>query len=126
MADVNGVLVFGASDGPSGLELWKSEGERWDTFLVQEIVPGPGSSSPDSFTLTSRQNLFFVADDNLTGRELWVIPKFAPSRPVPPKKHPAVRFKGSEHRYSHPFDVPSGRTFKSRSVTEAMVHGMYH
>jgi hypothetical protein len=41
--------------------------------MVQDTNPGPFSSSPSGF-LVSGPNLFFVADDGETGRELWVLP----------------------------------------------------
>ena len=68
-----GAAVFSASDGLTGLELWKSNGEAVGTLQVQDIAPGPGSSSPFDFTQAGAQ-VFFTADDNSTGRELWVAP----------------------------------------------------
>jgi ELWxxDGT repeat protein len=39
-----GLLLFGADDGVSGTELWRSDGTAEGTFRVQDLVPGPFSS----------------------------------------------------------------------------------
>ena len=46
-------------------------GPAWGEALA-EIAPGPGSSTPSSFLLTQKL-LFFSADDNSSGRQLWAI-----------------------------------------------------
>jgi photosystem II stability/assembly factor-like uncharacterized protein len=43
---------------------------------VEEVAPGGGSSAPHSFT-PAGPLVFFTADDNIRGRELWAIPKSA-------------------------------------------------
>lgn len=72
---MNGILYFTANDGAHGRELWQSDGTADGTSLVQDINPGRGSAfhsfyNPD-FTAVNDQ-LFFVADDRVHGRELWV------------------------------------------------------
>jgi hypothetical protein len=39
---------------------------------VDDIAPGPSSSSPVGFTLSDAK-LFFAADDGKTGLELWAV-----------------------------------------------------
>jgi ELWxxDGT repeat protein len=79
-ANVAGILLFGASDGPLGVELWRSGGQESNTYLLDDIARGPGSSVPRFFQAT-RRDVFFVANDNLTGDELWMIPSFAAHLP---------------------------------------------
>ena len=70
-------IVFSAYDGSGagahGRELWKSNGTAAGTVLLQDLNPGPDSSSPLSFT-ESGGNLYFVANDGTTGFELWALP----------------------------------------------------
>jgi ELWxxDGT repeat protein len=79
-ADLHAVgrrLVFSAYDGGGpgghGRELWKTNGTAAGTVLLQDINPGPESSSPMAFT-ESGGILYFVADDGTTGFELWALP----------------------------------------------------
>jgi len=62
LAEVNGTLFFGADDGSSGDELWKSDGTEAGTVRVRDINAGPGSSSPYYLTNVNG-TLFFSADD---------------------------------------------------------------
>jgi ELWxxDGT repeat protein len=69
-------LVFSAYDGSlggHGRELWKSNGTAAGTVLLQDLNPGPESSSPMAFT-ESGGTLYFVANDGMTGFELWALP----------------------------------------------------
>jgi ELWxxDGT repeat protein len=77
LTDVNGVLFFRASDGeiafangPTGTELWRSDGTVAGTFLVRDIRPGSASSNPNNL-LNVGGTLFFSADDGTSGTELW-------------------------------------------------------
>jgi ELWxxDGT repeat protein len=45
-AEHEGLLLFGADDGVSGRELWRSDGTAEGTFRVQDLVPGADSSYP--------------------------------------------------------------------------------
>src|SRR5262245_18159900 len=73
---VKGTLFFTANDGANGRELWKSDGTAAGTVLVKDIRPGnspygfPLTSSPANLTAVGNQ-LFFSADDGVSGRELW-------------------------------------------------------
>ncbi|HEX7448432.1 MAG TPA: ELWxxDGT repeat protein, partial [Pirellulales bacterium] len=85
--NVNGTLFFSASEGASGVELWKSDGTATGTTLVKDIYPGStavyyqwsyggwwsdvlNSSSPRYLT-NAYGTLFFTANDGTHGRELW-------------------------------------------------------
>jgi ELWxxDGT repeat protein len=68
-----GKALLPAYSGLSGLELWVTDGTSQGTQLLQNIAPGAGSSSPDGFTLVGSQ-IFFRADDNSYGAELWAMP----------------------------------------------------
>ncbi|QSQ25700.1 HYR domain-containing protein [Pyxidicoccus parkwayensis] len=67
-----GVLLFAADDGTSGMELWKSDGTEAGTKRVMDISPGASASSPGSLTLAGTQ-VFFTADDGTSGVELWAV-----------------------------------------------------
>ena len=75
---VEGLLVFAASDGKTGVELWKSDGTAAGTLLVKDVVPGtqtvnsggtretvPKSSYPYNFTAFKGSTYFTTADGGL-------------------------------------------------------------
>ena len=66
-------VVFQASDGVSGIEPWVTDGTAGGTFLLADLAAGPASSNPDSFAVAGN-TLYFAADDQLLGRELWAVP----------------------------------------------------
>jgi len=73
--EIDGVGYFAAaadswSAQSSGNELWRSDGTVAGTWLVKDINPGDGSSSPLDFYNVDGV-LFFTADDGTHGRELW-------------------------------------------------------
>ena len=66
-------VFFFANDGVTGRELWKSDGTPAGTRIVMDIAAGAagsiaGSPSPP---VQVGGRLYFVADDGLTGTELW-------------------------------------------------------
>ena len=63
-------VFFAASDGASGVELWKTDGTDAGTVRVKDINPGPGNSSPLGFTVFNAA-LYFQANDGASGFELW-------------------------------------------------------
>jgi len=67
---VGGVLYFGADDGVSGSELWKSDGTEAGTVRIKDLWIGPGSSDPE-YLVNIGGTLFFSAHDDIHGRELW-------------------------------------------------------
>ncbi|WNF14428.1 ELWxxDGT repeat protein [Microcystis aeruginosa] len=75
LTSVGDTLYFVADDGINGEELWKSDGTAEGTVLVRDILvrdiyTDSYSSSPNHLTAVG-DNLYFVADDGVNGRELW-------------------------------------------------------
>ncbi len=77
--EANGSLFFSAEDATAGKELWRTDGTQSGTFLVRDIntstyddgyMAYPDSSNPTDFVEFNGE-LFFSADDGITGRELW-------------------------------------------------------
>ena len=68
---VDGRLLFGASDGAHGRELWRSDGTPEGTVPVQDIAPGPTSSSPRGF-VSLGDRIVFSASGETVGREPWI------------------------------------------------------
>lgn len=71
MIEVNGTLLFNASDGENnhGVELWKSDGTEEGTELLVDIHP-----SEDGFNQGFNKLgdwVYFVGNDSLYGKELW-------------------------------------------------------
>ncbi len=59
-------------------ELWRSDGTAAGTYMVKEINPATDEPGLNDWTLTPEftnvndEKLFFVADDGIHGKELWV------------------------------------------------------
>jgi ELWxxDGT repeat protein len=64
-------LLFRGWDPEHGFELWATDGTPGGTFLVKDILPGKGSSFPDSLTLAGGE-VWFNASDGVHGKDLWV------------------------------------------------------
>ncbi|HET6371925.1 MAG TPA: ELWxxDGT repeat protein, partial [Candidatus Polarisedimenticolia bacterium] len=73
LVELNGILLFSATDATNGTELWKSDGTASGTAMVKNIFPGSGSSitQGQAYFTKSGTRLFFVADDGAHGEELW-------------------------------------------------------
>jgi ELWxxDGT repeat protein/VCBS repeat-containing protein len=73
LTNVDGMLFFTADDGIHGTELWKSDGTEAGTVLVKDIWTSGGNINiPSPHFLTDvNGTLFFMADDGITGYELW-------------------------------------------------------
>jgi ELWxxDGT repeat protein/autotransporter-associated beta strand protein len=71
--NVGGIAYFGADDGSTGRELWRSDGTSAGTFLVKDIqsnISFPTGSNPIELTDVGG-TLYFSAADSANGRELW-------------------------------------------------------
>jgi ELWxxDGT repeat protein len=68
-----GLLVFTATDGTTGMEPWVSNGTAAGTLLLQDLSPGARGSGPTEY-VRAGPRLFFFADDGTRGREPWVRP----------------------------------------------------
>jgi ELWxxDGT repeat protein len=67
------MLVFSADDGQHGEEAWVSNGSVTGTQMLQDVLPGPASSHPRSFTRVAGR-VYFAANDGESGVELWTVP----------------------------------------------------
>lgn len=61
MTNLNGVLLFAATDGTKGRELWKSDGTATGTTLVKNIASGSASSNPQQLTVVGNYVYFTAA-----------------------------------------------------------------
>ena len=68
--DVDGAAAFVADDGIHGSELWAADPRA--ATLLTDIAPGRSSSDPLEPTVSGVQ-LFFTAENEATGRELWAV-----------------------------------------------------
>jgi ELWxxDGT repeat protein len=66
-------ILFGATDGTNGTELWVSDGTAAGTVMVADINPGAGNSGPANFTRIGGL-VFFSANNGTIGIELWAVP----------------------------------------------------
>ena len=67
-------LFFVADDGTAGAELWMSDGSEAGTLLVSDLKSGEDSSLPSQLTFAPAIEdglLFFTAETETIGRELW-------------------------------------------------------
>lgn len=103
LADGGRVALFSATDGVTGLEFWKTD-DRRDTVALGEIAPGPGSSAPQVFTLVGNL-VMFTANDNIRGRELWVVPSFVPGLPEAAVDHLPGHVHAMRLRHGVPVSV---------------------
>lgn len=67
---VGNKVYFSYDDGAHGRELWVSDGTGAGTRMVEDILPGPGSSTPRDFHLEGNV-LVFSASDGVHGVEPW-------------------------------------------------------
>ena len=72
LTNLNGVLLFFASDPAGGRELWRSDGTEKGTVRVKDILPGPGSGIEALATLVRvGGHVYFFASNGVSGFELW-------------------------------------------------------
>lgn len=67
---VGTTLFFTATDGSTGIELYKSDGTAGGTVQVEDIRLGANSSAPARLTAVGSL-LYFTATDAAAGTELW-------------------------------------------------------
>ena len=65
-------LLFSASDGMHGRELWESDGTAKGTHMIKDFIPGPSSSNPEDFVLAGKY-IYFKITDPIRGVSLWGI-----------------------------------------------------
>ncbi len=70
--NANGTLYFSASSNGYGNELWQSDGTAIGTKLVADLNAGNNSSNPNSFHLSDTDKLYFLAENTVSGVELYV------------------------------------------------------
>jgi MYXO-CTERM domain-containing protein len=58
-----GLVLFAASDGESGEELWQTDGTPEGTLRVADLRPGPGGSVPRGLTRLGDTVLFSAVDE---------------------------------------------------------------
>lgn len=68
--ELNGKLVFVATESTVGRELWQSDGTAAGTTLLKDVFPGNLSSYASYFKVIGGR-LFFYANDGTNGYELW-------------------------------------------------------
>jgi hypothetical protein len=85
---IGDVTYFGADDG----------------LNLIDLAPGAGSSAPEHFVLTKKL-LFFTADDNTTGRELYVMQADVAHLPKPAVQNLADKFKEKKYSLGHGHDI---------------------
>ncbi len=69
-----GIVVFWAYNPTYGIELWKSNGTPNNATLVKDIIPGAtGILSTETYGIVAAYDrAYFVIDDKVHGKELWV------------------------------------------------------
>jgi large repetitive protein len=97
------VVLFSATDGLAGLELWKND-DRHGSFSLGDIAPGHGSSHPQVFTGVGNL-VMFTANDNTHGRELWVVPSLVENLPEPAVAHMPIGLSSARFRHDVPLFV---------------------
>lgn len=70
MAALGDILLFGANDGSTGPELWRSDGTPEGTFLVADLTPGPWGSEPNDLTEAGGLGFFWRFGETFE-LELW-------------------------------------------------------
>jgi uncharacterized protein (TIGR03382 family) len=67
-----GLLLFAATDGQAGTELWASDGTAANTVLVADVQAGLGSSNPRQL-MRSGDIVYFTADDGTSGQQVYAL-----------------------------------------------------
>jgi len=69
----NGLIYFDAQTYENGIEVWVTDGTETNTRLLKDIFVGErsGVSYDNPFFTVSKDTLFFVANDDVHGEEIW-------------------------------------------------------
>jgi ELWxxDGT repeat protein len=74
LANVNGLVLFAATDSSGQRMLWRSDGTTAGTQPLQHLAPLPNEANGGRPTFVAAgTNIFFNADDGTHGPELWKI-----------------------------------------------------
>jgi ELWxxDGT repeat protein len=76
MEALNGLAFFWPNESMHGTELWMTDGTEIGTRIVRDLNPLtqiPPSGSGAGVLDAVGNRLYFIGDDGLTGRELWVM-----------------------------------------------------
>jgi ELWxxDGT repeat protein len=136
LTNVNGILLFAASDGVHGSELWSSDGTAAGTVMIKDIRPGAESGIggySGNFANVSGA-LFFGANDGTHGNQLWVATQQQPSAATPPSPSPSppvaslvsVQIKGDSAKATVTCTGGAGTTCvvtATLTVKETLKHG---
>ncbi len=76
LAKVDGTLLFTADDGHTGPGVWKSDGTPGGTMRVAPLPSDPGYVFSPLVTMVG-DDVFFIAQDDAHGAELWALPVHA-------------------------------------------------
>ncbi|MFM9951184.1 MAG: ELWxxDGT repeat protein, partial [Saprospiraceae bacterium] len=63
-------MIYSASDGSTGVELWKTDGTAAGTVFIKDIRPGTSSSGIGNMRLMG-SFVYFTANDGTNGGALW-------------------------------------------------------
>jgi large repetitive protein len=80
---VDSIVYFSADTPDAGRELWRSDGTAAGTWRVADVRPGPESGMRPTYPTETHNDgtaivalrhdlVFFIADDGVSGEELWV------------------------------------------------------
>lgn len=114
--DTPDVMLFTAMHPRWGRELWQTDGTEDGTQMVEDLVPGAGSSEPYKI-LASHRTVYMNARTPATGVELWVVD---PHRDLPRFRLQADIFPGIESSFPYSFCLDSdGALYFSASNEES-------